>query len=378
MRFTSNNQTEYLRKDMNSMQKYLTLADGTTFTGVAFGATNALAAGEVVFNTGMTGYQEAITDPSYTNQLLTFTYPLIGTYGINLKQNQAPKASCQAVIIRHLDTEITHHDYQQSLNNFLANQQIPGIADIDTRALTKHIRVHGTMQGILSNEPITAADFPSLYKVLAKQLDKQPCLEQESYHPLHADYHVVLLDFGIKHAIIQQLLKQNCAVTVLPYQTDFATIAALDPDGIFVSNGPDDPTAYPDSLPLLQQLEHHYPMAGICLGHQLLALANGAKTYALPFGHRGQNHPVKLLASGHTIMTSQNHGYAVAADSLAGTGLKVTAIEGNDNTVEGLAHTTLPIITVQYHPEANPGPLDGQIFFHEFKQLMAKEVLQHA
>lgn len=358
------------------MKKYLTLSDGTTFEGLAFGDHNALAAGEVVFNTGMTGYQEAITDPSYTNQLLTFTYPLIGTYGIFKNQNQSSQSTCQAVLVRHLENEIG--DANLSLDAWLKDLHIPGMSNLDTRALTKHIRQHGTLKAIIANEPLTVADFNTLYPTLSTELSKKPQLQHQTYLALHADYHVVVIDFGIKQGIISELLAANCDVTVLPYTTSLADIKQAHPDGILISNGPDDPSVYTDYLPLIQQLEACYPVAGICLGHQLLALANGAKTYLLPFGHRGLNHPVKLLTSNHTIMTSQNHGYAVDPASLKDTDLVVTAVEGDDHTIEGLAMQHMPVISVQFHPEANPGPLDATNFFHQFKQLMHKEVKLHA
>lgn len=358
------------------MKKYLTLEDGTIFSGTAFGATQITAAGEIVFNTGMTGYQEAITDPSYTNQLLTFTYPLIGTYGIVKDQNQSGGSTCQAVLIRHLETEVG--DANLTLNEWLKQQYVPGMCDLDTRALTKHIRQHGTLKAILSNQPVDHDEFLHMYEVLGNSISKQPTLQHESYQVDDAEFHVVVIDYGIKQAIIEELMNVGCSVTVVPYTTNLKDIEVLNPDGILLSNGPDDPNVYVDTLPLIQELEQSYPIAGICLGHQLLALANGAKTYQLPFGHRGLNHPVKLLNTNQTIMTSQNHGFAVDPNSLTDTDLVVTAVEGNDQTIEGLALQQLPAISVQFHPEANPGPLDATNFFHEFKELMHKEVKVHA
>lgn len=358
------------------MKKYLTLEDGTIFQGTGFGDLKAAAAGEVVFNTGMTGYQEAITDPSYTDQLLTFTSPLIGTYGIIESQNQSSQSTCQAVIVRHLESEIGAAGL--SLNEWLTDQHIVGITEIDTRALTKHIRKYGTMGAMIANQPFTKSQFKQFFSVTKQKLSKHPKLQSQSYMAPHAAYHVVVLDFGIKQAIVSTLLKASCNVTVVPYTTNLKSIQKLNPDGILISNGPDNPNVYSDFLPLIQTLETMYPIAGICLGHQLLALANGARTYQLPFGHRGQNHPVKFIASNRTIMTSQNHGYAVDLKSLDNTGLIVTAFEGNDHTVEALAHSTWPIISVQFHPEANPGPLDGLEFFDQFKQLMHQEVKLHA
>ncbi|MFL2030023.1 carbamoyl phosphate synthase small subunit [Loigolactobacillus zhaoyuanensis] len=348
------------------MKSYLILEDGLTFAGDAFGAQIA-AAGEVVFNTGMTGYQEAITDPSYTNQLITFTYPLIGNYGVELSHNQAPTAGCAAVIVRQLAELPNHYAQQMNLDEFLQQQNVPGIQGIDTRQLTKHIRQHGTLKAILTTAPLVIP-FADAYAAI--QQKKAP-LERATFTTPHAQQHVVLIDFGTKKAIIDQLLAQYCNVDVVPYTTSLAAINELRPDGIFLSNGPDDPADYQIALPLIQALQVKYPLAGICLGHQLLALANGAHTYKLQYGHRGLNHPVKDVATGKTILTSQNHGYAVAADSLANTPLQLTAFELNDHSVEGLRHESLPVISVQYHPEANPGPTDALGFFKEFCELMA-------
>ncbi|MFC6171745.1 carbamoyl phosphate synthase small subunit [Loigolactobacillus jiayinensis] len=347
------------------MKSYLILEDGLTFAGDAFGA-HIAAAGEVVFNTGMTGYQEAITDPSYSNQLITFTYPLIGNYGIDATHNQSVQASCAAVIVRQLADLPNHYAQQMNLDAFLQQQKVPGIQGIDTRQLTKHIRQHGTLKAILTTQPLTVA-FSAAYAAIKQ---KEAPLQRATYTTKQAQQHVVLIDFGTKKAIIDQLLAQHCNVDVVPYTTSLADIDALQPDGIFLSNGPDDPADYEMVLPLIQALQAKYPLAGICLGHQLLALANGAKTYKLQYGHRGLNHPVKNIATGKTILTSQNHGYAVAVDSLVDTPLEMTAYELNDGSVEGLQHKSLPVISVQYHPEANPGPTDALGFFTEFYDLM--------
>lgn len=347
------------------MKSYLVLEDGLTFAGDAFGA-HIAAAGEVVFNTGMTGYQEAITDPSYTNQLITFTYPLIGNYGIDAAHNQAKAAGCAAIIVRQLADLPNHYAQQMNLDEFLQQQNVPGIQGIDTRQLTKHIRQQGTLKAILTTQPLTVP-FMAAYAAIKQ---KKAPLERATFTTPQAQQHVVLIDFGTKQAIIDQLLAQHCNVDVVPYTTSLSAIDALQPDGIFLSNGPDDPADYQAALPLIQALQTKYPLAGICLGHQLLALANGAKTYKLQYGHRGLNHPVKNIATGKTILTSQNHGYAVAADSLANTPLQMTAYELNDHSVEGLRHESLPVISVQYHPEANPGPTDALGFFTEFCTLM--------
>lgn len=358
------------------MNKYLTLEDGTVFSGIAFGDVNGLAAGEVVFNTGMTGYQEAATDPSYSNQLLTFTYPLIGTYGINTHQNQSLNISCQAFIIRHLENEIGSTGL--SVDTWLNQATVPGISDLDTRQLAKHIRQHGTLRGIITNTPVLASAFEETYNQIGQIKKRLPSLRNDVYKAEHSKFKVVLLDCGTKQAIIDELLIAGCSVRVLPYTATLASITALHPDGVIVSNGPGNPADYAEVLPLLSELEQLYPTAGICLGHQLLALANGAQTYQLPFGHRGVNHPVTSSITGKTIITSQNHGFAVTKQSLEATDLKVTEVESNDGTIEALSHTKLPMISVQYHPEAHPGPHDGEDFFEQFKKLMQVKVKIHA
>ncbi|WP_125703343.1 carbamoyl phosphate synthase small subunit [Lacticaseibacillus daqingensis] len=354
------------------MEKYLYLEDGTCWRGTACGAPGAVA-GELVFNTSMVGYQEALTDPSYTGQLLTFTFPIIGTYGVLPDRNQSTASGCQAVILHTL--EATPGPTGVTLDAFLQARNVPGIVGVDTRALTQRIRAHSPLKALLLDAPLTAAFAPVYARLTAAA--KEPVrplrLAQPGGHP-----HVVVVDFGAKAGIIAQLEAHGCAVSVVPPTTSLAQITALRPDGILLSNGPGDPAAMPTVLPLIRALQQRYPLVGICLGHQLLALANGARTAPLQFGHRGLNHPVTLLASGQTIMTSQNHGYTVVPASLAQTPLVVTAVEANDHTIEGLAHKTRPVFSVQYHPEAAPGPAEARPFFDQFVQLMEVRVTRHA
>ncbi|WP_179395402.1 carbamoyl phosphate synthase small subunit [Lacticaseibacillus absianus] len=356
------------------MAKFLYLEDGTQFTGTAFGAPG-VGVGELVFNTSMVGYQEALTDPSYADQLLTFTYPLIGTYGVDPRRDQGPRAVCQAAIVHTLENE--PGPTGETLAQFLTTQGVPGIAGIDTRALTKHIRTCATMKALLLDAPLTAS-FDSTYAALHSQRHKWPTPVAATMKAPHATHHVVVLDFGAKAGIEAQLLAHGCDVTVVAPQCSLAAIVALQPDGLLLSNGPGDPTDYAACLPLIRALQARYPLAGICLGHQLLALANGAQTQPMKFGHRGINHPVTLLDSGRTIITSQNHGYTVMPSSLAGTDLVVTAVEGNDGTIEGLALRHLPAFSVQFHPEAQPGPEDATGFFTRFNQLMQEKVTRYA
>ncbi len=356
------------------MNKYLILEDGTTYPGIAFGDQEAQVAGELVFNTAMTGYQEALTDPSYLNQLLTFTNPLIGTYGIWPGQSQSKQVTAGAVIVRQLENE--PGPTGQTLNAWLVDHHVPGIEGVDTRTITMHLREDGTVKALLVNQQVTPTEFTNLYNRLVGQ-QKLPARNAGATDPT-ANLTVALIDLGVKQGIIDNLAACGGRVVVLPPSATVAEVHELNPAGVLISNGPGDPLDYQAVLPLIRGLEHDYPLAGICLGHQLLALANGATTYRLPFGHRGANHPVTLLTAQQTIMTSQNHGYAVDPTSLKQTGLKVTAVEGNDHTVEGLTLVGYPVISVQFHPEAGPGPNDARDFFNHFKQLMETGVAVNA
>jgi len=356
------------------MQKYLTLADGTQWIGTAFGDRSIEGVGSLVFNTGMIGYQETITDPSYLNQLIAFTYPLIGNYGIDPTVNQAKTLGTQAVIVHELAPFSDHYTSRQTLDNFLLTHHVPGIQGIDTRELTIHLRQTGTQLAIISNQPVTnfqlkAASLP------AKQLAPQPIAvgTTHSHQP-----HVVIIDFGEKAAITQELQVRGCEVSVVPATSTFKMLQAYQPDGILLSNGPGDPQTYASVLPLIRQLATHYPLAGICLGHQLIALAYGAQTYQLTFGHHGLNHPVQNLQTGQVLMTSQNHDYAVAPASITKTPLQITATELNDGSVEGLTLPGLNVMSVQFHPEAHPGPQEAGQFFDHFIATLTQEVAANA
>lgn len=348
------------------MQKYLTLADGTQWIGMAFGDRSIEGAGQLVFNTGMTGYQETVTDPSYLNQLIAFTAPLIGNYGIDPTVNQAATLGTQAVIVHELTTFSDHYTSRQTFDNFLTIHHVPGLQGIDTRELTIHLRQTGTQAAILSNQPILNFDakFASLpLKALTPQ--SLPVALPKPTQP-----HIVVIDFGEKTAITTALIKRGCQVSILPATSSLKRIQAYQPDGILLSNGPGDPQQYPAALPLIRQLANRYPLAGICLGHQLLARAFGAKTYQLTFGHHGLNHPVKDLATGQVWMTAQNHDFAVDPASVTTTPLQITTIELNDGSVEGLRLPGRPVMSVQFHPEAHPGPLEAGQFFDQFIQML--------
>lgn len=348
------------------MQRYLVLADGTIFAGEGFGAETETT-GEVVFNTGMTGYQETITDESYCNQIITFTYPLIGNYGISAGANESIIPSCSGVIVHELARRASNWTSEMSLDEFLKLHQIPGITGIDTRKLTRHLRDNGVMRGVITNNPDTAAAIlaqPARVDQVAQVATPRP------FPSAGTGLRVVLVDFGLKHSILAELSRRACNVTVVPYNTSFTQIAALHPDGILLSNGPGNPEDVPTALPLIRELQEHYPIMGICLGHQLFALANGAQTVKMQFGHRGFNHAVREIATGNTFFTAQNHGYAVDPDSIQGTDLLVTHVEINDGTVEGLRHRNHPAISVQFHPDATPGPHDATGIFDDFCAMM--------
>lgn len=349
------------------MQAYLVLEDGTVFTGNAFGATGEQW-GEVVFNTGMTGYQEVLTDPSYCGQIVVMTYPLIGNYGINKDDFEARSSFVRGFVVKEECDRPSNWRVSNKINEFLAREGIIGISGIDTRALTRRIRNHGTMRGIISTEELSP-------EILIEKAKNAPQISGQNLVPTVATREiftvagngprVVLMDFGAKSNIIRCLNNRGCEVVVVPPTTSVENILELNPSGIMLSNGPGDPTDVPYAIETVKELMGKLPIFGICLGHQILGLAFGGKTYKLKFGHRGANHPVKDLASGRVYITSQNHGFAVEKESLP-KDVEVSHINLNDNTVEGLCHKSLPIFSVQYHPEAAPGPMDSEYLFDSF------------
>ncbi len=355
------------------MKGKLILEDGSEFHGTLLN--NIKATGEVVFNTGMTGYQEILTDPSYCRQIVTLTYPMIGNYGIADVFMQSRKSFVNGFIIGELCEEGSNWHYETSLADFLTKQGIPCLYGVDTRAVTRKIRSAGTMKGILVPDDAAQTEIDELFAVPIKKDVVQEVTTPEIYtmesEREHAP-HVVCMDFGVKQNILNSLHALGCRLTVVPARTKAEEILAMDPDGIFLSNGPGDPKDVMDAVEEIRKLAGKKPMFGICLGHQLLALAFGADTYKLKFGHRGSNQPVKNLKSGRVHISSQNHGYAVDERSLADLPLEVTHISVNDGTVEGMRHTSLPIFSVQYHPEASPGPDDNMYLFDEFWEMLTK------
>lgn len=360
------------------MKALLILEDGTIIFGKGFGAEKE-AYGEVVFCTGMTGYEEALTDPSYNGQILIMTYPLIGNYGVSESSFESDRVQVEGFVVREVCRSPSHHRPIKTVHELLQSSKIPGIEDIDTRALTIKIRRYGVMKGALityTNNP------PDIDEVLAKARNQPSTSEIDLVAEVTAKnvkrldvkgrYEVVLIDCGVKRSIIRSLLKRGVNVTVVPARTSYGEIMDYDPDGVVISNGPGDPAFIKYVIETVKKLLGKLPIQGICLGHQLLALAAGAKTYKMKFGHRGANHPVKDLSSGRIYITSQNHGFAVVPSSLEGTGFQISSINANDGTIEGLIHRELPIVSTQYHPEGHMGPRDTEYMFDLFAKWLGE------
>ncbi|WP_110932193.1 glutamine-hydrolyzing carbamoyl-phosphate synthase small subunit [Paenibacillus bouchesdurhonensis] len=362
------------------MQARLLLEDGTLFTGKSFGAEGELT-GEVVFNTGVTGYQEVVSDPSYYGQIVTMTYPLIGNYGISRDDFEALVPSIHGLVVRRYEPIPSNWRAQYSLGDLLKEHDIPGISDIDTRMLTRKIRQNGTMKGIITTSSVKSVEElqAMMASVSVEELHNQVASTSTSflYHNPGAKERIVLVDFGAKNGILRQLNQRGCDVVIVPHDTTAEEVRRLNPDGIQLSNGPGDPKDVPHAVQMISELLGEYPIFGICLGHQLLSLACGADTEKLKFGHRGGNHPVKELATGRCYITSQNHGYAVTEASIAGTELEITHINNNDKTIEGVRHKKHPAFSVQYHPEASPGPQDNNYLFDRFLEMIKEHKQQN-
>ncbi|MFC0524070.1 carbamoyl phosphate synthase small subunit [Pontibacillus salicampi] len=347
-------------------KRKLILEDGTTFVGTAFGSERE-STGEIVFNTGMTGYQEILSDPSYCDQIVTFTYPLIGNYGINREDFETIHPSINGMIVKEVCSYPSNFRSEESLDSFLKAKDIPGISGIDTRKLTKRIREYGTMKGTFTTAEASSEDVAyTLSNTLMPRNQVQRVSTIKPYVVPGRGERIVLVDFGMKHGILREFTKRNCHVTVVPYHTTAEEILQLKPDGVMLSNGPGNPKDVPEAVEMIQGILGHIPLFGICLGHQLFALACGAETSKMKFGHRGSNHPVKDIASGKVYMTSQNHGYTVERDSIHKERLMISQYALNDNSVEGLYHQEFPAFSVQYHPESAPGPQDSNPLFEEF------------
>jgi carbamoyl-phosphate synthase small subunit len=391
----------------------LALADGTIFEGVSFGAEGE-AVGEVIFNTSMTGYQEVLTDPSYKGQMVVMTYPLIGNYGINPEDVESKAPAVEGFIVKEASACPSNWRSTQNLDSYLKDHGVVGIQGIDTRALTRHLRDYGAMEGVISTRDLEPDSLVAKAKaspgLIGRDLVREvACAEpytwqqgpwrlgtgyEEQCSGLRAQgkgqrpqmdlftdpstlspkpYRVVAYDCGIKWNILRKLVGAGCDVTVVPAETSAARVLGMAPDGIFLSNGPGDPEGVPYLVANVRKLIGTKPIFGICLGHQILGLAFGGQTYKLKFGHHGGNQPVKDLTTGKVEITTQNHGFAVDIASIPDKEVELTHINLNDRTVEGMRHTRLPIFSVQYHPEASPGPHDASYLFRRFVDLMASE-----
>ena len=357
----------------------LVLEDGSEFYGFGFGGGEARVC-ELVFNTSMVGYQEIVSDPSYTDQIVVMTYPLIGNYGTADDDFETKTPTIGGLVVREYNDNPSNFRYTKTLSEILEENHIPGLAGVDTRLLTRSIRDYGSRKVLLCDAATPLGEALALLEATELRRDqvrRVSCKKRWYSRTSNQRFDVVAVDCGIKLNIIRSLNRRGCNVTVVPYDTPAEVIEGMKPDGIFLSNGPGDPEDVGPVIELVRQLRGRHPICGICLGHQLISLAYGAKTYKLKFGHRGGNHPVKNLKTGRIEITSQNHSYAVDAASVAGTGLEVTHVNLLDNTVEGVACRRDRVFSVQYHPESAPGPQDSGYLFDEFLEMM-KEAQSHA
>ncbi len=356
---------------------WLVLADGSVLEGESFGA-QGTSMGEIVFTTGMTGYQEVLTDPSYYGQIVTQTYPLIGNYGINLDDMESASSHVKGYIVREWCDQPSNFRVAMDIDQYLKKQKVIAISGIDTRRLTKKLREHGVMNGAITTEYDTI-DREKLMEdirsfAITEAVRSVSCRQMIQEKSEQGRYHVVLMDFGYKRNIVRSLCKRGCDVTIVPAWTTAQEILAMKPDGVMLSNGPGDPEENTAVIEQIKKLfDQNIPIFGICLGHQLTALANGAKTVKLKYGHRGANQPVRDLAHDRTCITSQNHGYAVQGDTLDPAVGRVSHVNANDGTTEGIRYIGKPCFTVQFHPEASAGPQDTSYLFDEFIAMMQKE-----
>lgn len=357
---------------MEQANKKIVLEDGEEYLGYGFGADKESIC-EIVFNTSMVGYQEIVSDPSYTYQMVVMTYPLIGNYGITDDDYETMKPSIGGLIVREYNDMPSNFRYTKTLSEYLEENNIPGIYGVDTRKLTRSIRDKGSRKVIITDIDTSkeeALDKLKNFEIPKDAVSKVSCKKKWYSRTANAKYNVVAVDCGIKLNIIRSLNKRGCNVTVVPYNTLSEKIISLKPDGIFLSNGPGDPENVPEVINLVKELKGKYPIFGICLGHQMISLAYGAKTYKMKFGHRGGNHPVKNLETDKIEITSQNHSFAVDEKSLKGTKLTATHINILDNTIEGVENKKDRVFSVQYHPESAPGPQDSSYLFDKFIELI--------
>jgi carbamoyl-phosphate synthase small subunit len=375
------------------MQAILALEDGRIFRGHGYGSPGECQ-GEVVFNTSLTGYQEIATDPSYAGQIVVLTNPQIGNYGTNQADNESAKPYIEGLIVREFSPISSNWRSEQVTDEYMERYAVPVLAEIDTRALVRHLRNNGVMRGVISTDvsdpdaliakarAIRKMDGTDLARVVStkslytfdaddsRNQTGEPLLGLDSNDEFRKRLHVVAYDFGIKHNILRMLTRESCRVTVVPAETTAQDVLDLKPDGVFLSNGPGDPEPVDYAVKAIRDMMGRVPVFGICLGHQLCGLALGGKTYKLKFGHHGANHPVRNNATGKIEITAHNHNFAVDPDSINANEVELTHVDLNDQTLEGLRHKTLPLFTVQYHPEVAPGPHDSHYLFHDFRQMM--------
>jgi carbamoyl-phosphate synthase small subunit len=386
------------------MQAILALEDGRIFRGLGFGSPGECQ-GEVVFNTSLTGYQEIATDPSYAGQIVVLTNPQIGNYGTNQADNESARPFIEGLIVREFSAVSSNWRSEQVTDEYMERYSVPVLAEIDTRALVRHLRTNGVMRGVISTDvsdpdalvakarAIRKMDGTDLARVVSTKssytFDSEDSRNQSGdallLRPERSNaavrggewhgwaskpLHVVAYDFGIKHNILRMLTREGCRVTVVPAETPASDVFDLKPDGVFLSNGPGDPEPVDYAVKAIRDMLGRVPVFGICLGHQLCGLALGGKTYKLKFGHHGGNHPVRNNATGKVEITAHNHNFAVDPDSINASEVELTHVDLNDQTLEGLRHKSLPLFSVQYHPEAAPGPHDSHYLFHDFRQMM--------
>jgi carbamoyl-phosphate synthase small subunit len=375
------------------MQAILALEDGRIFLGHGYGHPSECQ-GEVVFNTSLTGYQEIATDPSYAGQIVVLTNPQIGNYGTNQADNESAKPYIEGLIVREFSPISSNWRSEQVTDEYMERYSVPVLAEIDTRALVRHLRNNGVMRGVISTDisnpdaliakarAIRKMDGTDLARVVStkavytfdhddsRNQTGNALLSGDMNEQFHKQLHVVAYDFGIKHNILRMLTREGCRVTVVPAETSAKDVLDLKPDGVFLSNGPGDPEPVDYAVKSIREMMGRVPVFGICLGHQLCGLALGGKTYKLKFGHHGGNHPVRNNATGKIEITAHNHNFAVDPDSINANEVELTHVDLNDQTLEGLRHKTLPLFSVQYHPEAAPGPHDSHYLFRDFRKMM--------